>query len=111
MKAEPVEQENVHSLMQTIGERARRAYSVLATASAEQKDTALREAAKSIRKQKQEILAANETNMTLAREVGLTDAMLDRLTLNDDRIEAMAKGLGEVASFPDPVGRILETRE
>src|SRR5258708_29307439 len=111
MEVEAIEQEDIQSLMRTLGQRARHAYRVLAGASADQKNTALREAARSIRNGKRQILAANEMNTALAREVGLGDALLDRLGLNADRIEAMAKGLDEVASLPDPVGRIVEQRE
>jgi glutamate-5-semialdehyde dehydrogenase len=93
--------------MGKLGEQARSAYRVLAVASPEQKNKALLESAQAIRARMQEIITANESDMALAREAGLGDALLDRLKLNPARIEAMAKGLEEVASFPDPVGKTL----
>jgi glutamate-5-semialdehyde dehydrogenase len=98
---------DLHLSMQKIGERARDAYRILSTASVEQKNEALIESSRAIRRNVQKILGANESDMILAREAGLNEALLDRLKLNATRIEAMAKGLKEVAAFLDPVGQIL----
>ncbi|HEY0659657.1 MAG TPA: glutamate-5-semialdehyde dehydrogenase, partial [Pyrinomonadaceae bacterium] len=98
---------DLHLSMQKIGERARDAYRILSTASVEQKNEALIESSRAIRRNVQKILGANESDMILAREAGLNEALLDRLKLNATRIEAMAKGLKEVAAFLDPVGKIL----
>ncbi|OYW82680.1 MAG: glutamate-5-semialdehyde dehydrogenase [Asticcacaulis sp. 32-58-5] len=68
---------------------------------------AILEAAKAIRARKAEILAANAQDQAAAATKGITKAMIERLVLNDDRVEAMAKGLEEVAALPDPVGREL----
>jgi len=112
MKVEGVEQKGViELLMRTLGERARAAYRTLAVAASEQKNKALLESAKAIRERLQEIITANETDMTSAREAGLGIALLDRLELNPARVEAMAKGLEEIASFPDPVGKTLASWE
>jgi len=112
MKVEGVEQKGViELLMRTLGERARAAYRTLAVAASEQKNKALLESAKAIRERLQEIITANETDMASAREAGLGIALLDRLELNPARVEAMAKGLEEIASFPDPVGKTLASWE
>jgi glutamate-5-semialdehyde dehydrogenase len=83
---------------------AREASRVLAATSAEQRNTALRVMATSLRDHRVEILTANAAD--LAAYNG-TNAFRDRLTLNDTRVEAMARGLEDVAALPDPLGRIL----
>ena len=76
---------------------------------AEQKARALESAANILRQRKSEILAANARDLGEAQGRGLSAAMIDRLTLDEKRIEAMAKGVEEVAKLPDPVGRVLAT--
>lgn len=78
----------------------------------EKKRRALLEAAQALRAAAPEILAANAVDLAAARESGMRDAMLDRLTLTEARIEAMAQGVEDVAAQRDPVGRVLsgETR-
>lgn len=98
---------NIPTLMKGIGEAAQTAGRALAMASSEAKNTALCEAAKAIRTRKAEILKANEKDVAAAKEKGLTPAMIDRLVLNDERIEGMAAGLEAIAELPDPVGRTL----
>ena len=93
--------------MQQMGEAARAAYRELATASTRQKDEALRHAATALRERTAALLEANAKDMAFGREKGLSDAMLDRLALDETRIEAMAKGLENIAALPDPVGKEL----
>jgi glutamate-5-semialdehyde dehydrogenase len=95
------------TLITELGQAARAAYRTLATASAADKNQALRTAASELRTQTPALLAANAQDMAFGREKGLSDAMLDRLALNDARIEAMAKGLEAIADLPDPVGKDL----
>jgi glutamate-5-semialdehyde dehydrogenase len=101
------ETETIRSSMEAIGKKAREAYRVLSLASSEQKNLALKEAAIAIRKAEGAILAANDSDMAQASKGGLMGAMLDRLRLNSERVEAMAKGFEAIASLPDPVGRTL----
>ena len=68
------------------------------------KNAALAAAAREIRAQTAAILAANERDLAAATRGRPTAAFLDRLTLDPKRIEAMAKGLEEIAALPDPVG-------
>lgn len=97
--------------LQKMGAAAKEAAVVLRTAG-EKKRRALLEAAQALRAAAPEILAANAVDLAAARESGMRDAMLDRLTLTEARIEAMAQGVEDVAAQRDPVGRVLsgETR-
>jgi glutamate-5-semialdehyde dehydrogenase len=88
--------------------RAREAAHGIALASTERKNAALKSLAERLRSARAEIIAANREDLETARAGGRTGAFLERLTLNDDRIEAMARGVMEVAALPDPVGREME---
>ncbi len=93
--------------MQAIGRAAREAQRELANVPRERKDLALRRAAEAIREAEARILEANARDMEAARAKGLPAAMLDRLELTAKRIDAMARGLDEIAALPDPVGTEL----
>ena len=97
-------------LMRRLGEAALAARSVLAAAPRSQKDAALLAAAAALRSHQAEVLAANALDMAQAEDKDLSAAMLDRLRLDPSRLEAMARGLEDIAALPDPVGRILEER-
>ncbi len=97
----------VHEMMITLGQKAKEAYAVLAKASSEQKNKALIAAAKAIRENAKDILAANEKDIAIAKSNRANAAFLDRLALSPVRVEAMAKGLEEIAKLPDPVGKKL----
>jgi len=99
--------QNIKDMMQKIGKAARAAAHELANVSTEQKNTALRAAARVLRADKAKILAANEQDISLAEARGLTNAMLDRLALDDQRIEAIAASLDAIAELPDPVGDVM----
>lgn len=99
--------EAIPQLMRRIGLQARAAASALASASTEAKNLALREAAASIRARSDAIMAANAKDRAAGEAKGMTKAMLDRLALDPARIEAIAKGLEEVAGLPDPVGAVM----
>jgi glutamate-5-semialdehyde dehydrogenase len=102
---------DVAAMMQAMGERAKAAYTQLAEASNEQKDMALVQAALAMRARVPAILAANAKDVAYGKEKGLDAAMIDRLTLDEKRVEAMAAGLETVATLPDPVNRVLEEWE
>ena len=99
--------ESIESMMTSLGEAARRAASELALTSVETRNRALQSAADSIRKNNSNIIAANKMDMASATENGLTAAMLDRLMLDDERIEAMASGIESIIALQDPIGRML----
>ena len=93
--------------MTTIGEGARRAARALALTDNDSRNAALRAAADAIRQRCGEILSANQVDMDEAAGRGLSGAMLDRLMLDDERVEAMASGIEVVAGLDDPLGKVL----
>ncbi len=95
-------------IMHSLGTQAKQAAATLRMADTRRKDTALALAAALLREQQDEIIAANDLDMQAGKKSGLDAAMLDRLALNDTRIEAMAEGLEQIAQLPDPVGEISE---
>jgi glutamate-5-semialdehyde dehydrogenase len=97
----------VADLMQGIGRAARAAARVLALAPTEQKNRALRAAAAALRAQRIKILAANDSDMRAAADLETSGALLDRLRLDDSRVDAMARGLADIESLADPIGKVL----
>ncbi len=95
---------DIAALMRRMGAAAKAAAGDLATATTAAKNTALMEAARSLRADKAGILEANALDMEAGERKGLKGSFLDRLLLNDERIEAMAKGLEDIAALADPVG-------
>src|SRR5260221_13129662 len=93
--------------MREIGIAAQAAAHDLAHAAAEAKSRALRVAAKAVRDRRAEILAANARDLDEAGRAQLTAAVIDRLILNEKRVEGIAESLEPVAAFPDPVGTWL----
>jgi len=91
----------------TLGRQARAAAAALAKAGTAAKNAALLGMAAAVRSRREAILAANARDMAAAREAKLSGALLDRLMLDAARIEAMAKGLEEIAAQPDPVGAVM----
>ncbi len=86
---------------------ARAASLALARASTTTKNAALEHAAATLRDRRHELIAANDTDVAAGRAAGLSPALIDRLTLNDARVEAMAAGLEQIAALPDPVGETI----
>ncbi len=99
--------ENLETLMIELGVTARKAAVVLARARSEEKDDALTAAAALLRSNKDAIMRANARDMEQAAGRGLSDAMLDRLSLDDSRIEAMAEGIEVIRQLTDPVGQVI----
>ncbi len=97
-------------MMHSLGRNAREAARFLATASTEAKNKALKEAARLMRQESDALLEANKKDMD-ALPSDTSKAMRDRLLLTPERIEAIAKGLEDVATLPDPVGRVLASWE
>ena len=95
-------------VMAEIGRRAREASAALALADAAAKTAALRNAAAAVRARAVDILDANARDLAEAEEQSLTPALRDRLALDPKRVEAIARGLEEVAALPEPVGRLLD---
>jgi glutamate-5-semialdehyde dehydrogenase len=99
--------ETVADLMQDMGRAARAAAATLALAPSAQKNRALSAAAAALRAQRARILAANEADVRDAVARDISGALLDRLRLDDGRIEAMARGLEDIERLADPIGKRL----
>jgi glutamate-5-semialdehyde dehydrogenase len=97
---------DIAELMLGLGKSAVAAASVLGVTSAETKNDALTRAAAAIRARRAEILGANDRDMTAASAAGLGGPLLDRLRLDDKRVEAMARSIEEIVALPDPVGTV-----
>ena len=97
-------QETIHQM----GRQARAAAYQLAQLSSDEKNAILRAMAAAIREATPELLEANARDIAAGTGKGLSAAMLDRLRLDEKRIEAMAAGIDQVATLPDPVGQVLE---
>jgi glutamate-5-semialdehyde dehydrogenase len=98
--------DDLNELMRRMGQAALAASDVLGLAATGAKNQALNAAAAAIREQKADILAANAQDLARARERQLSAALLDRLELNDKRVEAMAKGLEDIIQLADPIGTV-----
>lgn len=94
--------------VKALGIRAKAAAAPLAIASTSQKNDALHSAAHRLRARGQEILTANEKDLAAGSRNGISNTVLDRLRLDEPRIEAMSNGLELVAALPDPVGQVTE---
>ncbi|MBK8628951.1 MAG: glutamate-5-semialdehyde dehydrogenase [Sphingomonadales bacterium] len=99
------------ALIRTMGEQARAASAILTRHSTAEKAAALRAAATAIRRHAPAILAANAKDFEAGKARGLTSALLDRLALDDTRLEGVAAGVEAVAALPDPVGQVIDQSE
>ena len=99
---------DIHSLVVDIGKKAREASRRLAVASSQQKKDALIFSAGSIRKNTANILEQNKKDLDFGASKSLSNALMDRLLLNEERIGSMIDGLEAIANQDDPVGEIME---
>ncbi|UVC07504.1 glutamate-5-semialdehyde dehydrogenase [Rhizobium sp. TH2] len=102
-----VAKDDVRALMLQIGRNARAAAHPLAIASAERKHAALVSMAREIMERKDAILGANAIDLENARASDMAPSFIDRLTLNEARIRAMADGISAIAELGDPVGEVI----
>jgi glutamate-5-semialdehyde dehydrogenase len=100
--------DNLTEQLHVIGAAARAAARILSVTSAEAKNTALLAMASNLLESSAVILGANTLDLEAGKKNGLSEAMLDRLRLDEKRLEAMATGIRTAASLPDPVGRVLK---
>ena len=98
---------DIRDQMLQLGGAARAAAAGLAAAPSDAKNLALRAMAGHVRQRVADILAANSRDVALATSLDRRASFIDRLTLTDERIEAMAKGLEDIAELPDPVGATI----
>jgi glutamate-5-semialdehyde dehydrogenase len=99
---------SIHETIHRMGRQARAAAYRLAQLSSDEKNSILRAMATAIRDATPELLEANSRDLAAGVEKGLSPAMLDRLKLDEKRIESMAAGIDQVATLPDPVGQVME---
>ena len=99
---------DIHADMISMGKRAKAAAAELAFASAERKHAALISAADAVRQSIPHIIAENQKDLAFGREKGLSDAMMDRLMLDENRLRNVVDGLRAIAEQKDPVGEVIE---
>ncbi|HHH48669.1 MAG TPA: glutamate-5-semialdehyde dehydrogenase [Gammaproteobacteria bacterium] len=99
---------DVKQYMQDLGQRARVASRAMAQARTAAKNDALLHIATALEAARAELIGENARDLEQGRKDGLDDALLDRLALNEARIEGMAEGLRQIAALPDPVGEISD---
>ena len=102
------ESKEINSYMNKLGSEAKEASLILAQASLDQKNEALGFIAEQIEANRDEILSINRTDLDLAKQKSIGSALIDRLELNDNRIDSMISGLEVVSNLPDPVGEITD---
>ena len=102
--------DEMSAVLEQMGRKAKQAAETLAVLSDEVKKAGLNKMADALIANESRIIEANSKDLENARENGLSNAMIDRLTLNSSRIAAMADGLRTVAEQTDPVGKVLEKR-
>ena len=110
MNAVPKPQTDISMTMRAMGERARAAARAMARAGTGAKNRALSEIAAAMRRERAHLQAENTRDLDAGRANGMAAAMLDRLTLSDQAIDAMARGLEQIAELPDPVGEIIDLK-
>ncbi len=101
--------DDLEQQMHTLGINARAASEALARSPAAQKNHALRAAASTLRSNASAIIEANQLDISRSQEIGLRSSLIDRLALDDGRLESVAKSLETVAELPDPVGVVIDS--
>ena len=102
---------NIKAYMQTLGSQARDASRIIAAADTALKNSALLAIAQALSHGREKLLAANAVDMQNGSANGLDAALLDRLELNPERIDAMIEGLHQVAKLPDPIGEVTDLQD
>ncbi len=103
--------DDIYSDIRQIAEKARNASRALSAASTEQKNDALLKISRELESNRKILTEENEKDLQAAKENGLSEAMIDRLRLTHERIDAMAQGLRQLIDLPDPVGRLIEEKK
>ena len=97
--------------IEEIAKNARFASRTLSSITSAQKNHALEQIAKHLVESHELLIKENEKDLTAAKENGLSEAMIDRLRLTHERIDAMAQGLRQLIELPDPVGKTIEEKK
>ncbi len=99
---------DIKQYMTEVGQRARQASRALVKANSNTKNKALMSIAEQLEASMDTLIKENNKDLTAGKDKGLDDALLDRLALNEERIQGMAEGLRQIAALPDPVGEISD---
>ena len=102
---------SIAELINKIGQQAKLASGTLRIANTEQKNNSLDNIANQIQENKQLIIDANNIDMHAAKKINIDDALLDRLMLNDERLDAVIESLKQIANLDDPIGKTSEFAE
>jgi glutamate-5-semialdehyde dehydrogenase len=111
MTAETTSQFDAKAYVNGLAAEAKKASRALASATTEQKNTALTKAAEALRANMARLVEANARDVASVKDKGKPASFVDRLELNEDRINAMADALDQIVALPDPVGRVLHRTE
>ena len=98
----------MNEYIETLGKKAKTAAPQLAVCDTDKKNTVLSDIAKRLNENAKAIIDANKPDVENARKNGMTEALIDRLTLNEKRIADMVEGIRQVVALPDPIGELLE---
>ena len=101
--------EQIAQMIETMGQQARQAALALSIASSDQKSQAIRNAAQCLRAEAADILAINAQEVRQSQEAGLSLAMIDRLMLDSERVESIARAIEDIADLPDPIGVVIDS--
>lgn len=96
------------SNIEFLGQKAKLAFKKIAISTGKERNSALKEIARALIDNKSSIISANKIDLLKGKQNGLTESFLDRLTLNEDRIQAMVDGISQIISFADPIGKVLD---
>ncbi len=99
---------NIKEFVFNKAKEAKEGARILAKASSEQKNRTLINMAEALQKRSKKLISENKKDIRFAEQKGLSKALIDRLTLNEKRIEEMSQGLLEVSALPDPVGEVIK---
>lgn len=101
--------ESPQDIIASLGSETKQAAALIAQCSADQINTVLADIAQALKSNASDILSANQKDLAAAKEKDLTLALIDRLTLTEERIDAIAQSVLDIAGLDDPVGAVLET--
>ena len=102
---------DISSYMDSLGKEAKKASRLISLLSSEKKNSLLATFSKLIDKNRSEILKANYEDLDKANSLGTEEALIDRLELNDSRINGILSGINSIIDLPDPIGQIQDLKE
>lgn len=98
-------------MLEQLGRNAKKASRVLGIASIDRKNQALLAVADALEKEKEYLIEENQKDICIAKENGMSEALIDRLALNESRIAGMSEGIRQVAALEDPIGEVMNMKK